>query len=88
MATMINGVFLKNFWIILCIVALVGGVIWALATQSGELDDAVEDIAEHKEEYVKVEGRVDTVEKAIIKIETNQGHMMVMQREILDELRK
>jgi len=95
MAKKLNGALLKNFWIILCIVAMLGGVIWALATQSGDLEDAVEDIAEQKKEYNKVELRVDTVEKAVIKIETTMGHfkegqddMMTMQKEILDELRK
>lgn len=88
MAEKLNGALLRNFWVILCIVALIGGVIWALATQSGELNAAVEDIAEHEEKYDKVELRVDTVEKAIIKIETNQTHMMKKQEEILDELRK
>ncbi len=62
--------------------------IWALATQSGELDAAVKNIAGHELKYDKVEVRVNTVEKAVIKIETNQTHMMKKQEEILDELRK
>lgn len=83
----INGT-LKTAGIVLGIILTVGGVIWALATQSGNLDEVIEDVAKHEVKYDKVEIRVNTVEKAIIKIETNMEHMMTMQGQILDELRK
>ncbi len=94
MAKKINGT-LKTIGIITAIIVTMGGLIWAFATQSEHLDGAIKDIAEHEVKYEKVEVRVNTVEKAVIKIETKMEHfqkgqddMMVMQREILDELRK
>jgi len=86
---------LKTAGIIIGIVLTLGGIIWAFATQSGNLDGAIEDIDKHEKQYEKVEGRVNTVEKAVIKIETTMGHfqkgqedMMSIQKEILGELRK
>ena len=94
MAKKLNGT-LRTAGIILGIVLTFGSIIWAIAMQSGDLEGAIEDIAEQKTECAEVEERVNTVEKAVIKIETKMEHfqkgqddMMTIQREILDELRR
>ena len=94
MAKMLNGT-LKTTLIAISITLAIGGIIWAFAGRSGKLDVAIEDIAENELKYDKVEVRVNTVEKAVIKIETKMEHfqkgqddMIKMQGEILDELRK
>lgn len=94
METKLNGT-LKTVLKIITIVLAVGSILWALAGRSGKLDVAIADIAGQKEESEKVEGRVNIVEKAVIKIETKmeyfqkgQDSMVKMQGEILDELRK
>lgn len=83
----INGTW-KTIAVILSIVVAAGGIVWSVAVRSDNLDDVIKEVAEHKKKYDEVEVRVNTVEKAIIKIETNQGHMMGMQEKILYELRK
>ena len=83
----INGT-LKTILVVISIVVAAGSIVWAVAIRSGNLDGLIKDVAEHEEKYDKAETRVDTVEKAVIKIETNQTHMMKKQDEILLELRK
>lgn len=80
---------------IIGIALALGGILWAMAIQSGQLDGAIEDIVEQESNHEKVIVRIDTVEKAIIKIETKmdyiqkgQDDLMEMQRQVLDELRK
>jgi hypothetical protein len=90
----LNGI-VKTAGIAITIVLAIGSIIWAVAIRSGNLDGLIEDIAKHEVKYDKVEERVDTVEKVVIRIETNMKHfqkgqddMVLMQREILNELRK
>ncbi|KKN74440.1 hypothetical protein LCGC14_0390600 [marine sediment metagenome] len=83
----INGTW-KTIGVIISVMVAVGSIVWSVAIRSDNLDDLIKDVAEHEEKYEKVEVRVNTVEKAVIKIETNQEHMMKKQEEILYEIRK
>ena len=90
----INGT-LKTIAVIISVMVAVGSIVWSVAIRSDDLEDLIVEVAEHEEKYEKVEVRVNTVEKAVIKIETHMEHfqegqedMITMQRQILDELRK
>ena len=61
--------------IILGIVLATCGVIWGFATQSGNLDRAVIDVAKVEIKSDAVAVRVGTVEKAMIKIETDISYI-------------
>ena len=81
----INGT-LKTVGIAITIILAIASILWAVAGRSGELEKAVKDIAEQKKECKETKGRVNTVEKAVIKIETHMEHMITMQGIIFKEI--
>lgn len=68
-------------WI--AILFMLVGIIWVFATQSGNLDRVVTDVVEVKAAGAKTAVGLTDVEKAIIRIQSDMGHMKADIAEIL-----
>ena len=83
-----NGLTLRSISIAICILLALGSIIWGFAAHSGDVDRMIVDVK-------SLDKRVDTVEDAVIVIQSDFKHIKSdlieqkeLSREILREIRK
>ena len=90
-----NGLTLRNISIAIGILLALGGILWGFAVHSGDVDRVIVDVIEVEGNIKSLDKRVDTVEDAVIVIQSDFKHIKSdlieqkeLSREILREIRK
>ena len=71
----LNGLTFRNVSIAIGIFLAIGGVVWAIAIQSGNLDRVVKDVVKTEEEVEEIDARLDMVEDIVSIIQNDLNYI-------------